>query len=103
MVERDPAAELKPENSRLIALLEANDIQWRMQQPERSSPASLPAPSRLSTVQKSALFRRSFRRRTDGDFAMQLQSPDLDHDVIRHAPPPPKIAGCNVFIGFVRR
>ena len=32
MVERDPAAELKAENARLIALLEANGIQWRMQQ-----------------------------------------------------------------------
>ena len=35
MVERDPSAELKAENARLIALLEANGIQWRMRQPER--------------------------------------------------------------------
>ena len=65
MVERDPSAELKAENARLIALLDANGIQWRMQQPERSSPASAPEPSRLSTDEKVALFRRLFRGRTD--------------------------------------
>lgn len=63
MIERDPSAELKAENARLIALLDANGIQWRMQQPERSSPAS--ATSRLSTDEKVALFRRLFRGRTD--------------------------------------
>jgi hypothetical protein len=36
-----------------------------MQQPERSSPASAPEPSRLSTDEKVALFRRLFRGRTD--------------------------------------
>jgi hypothetical protein len=65
MVERGPAAELKAENARLIALLEANGIQWRIQQPERSSPNSTPEPSRLSTDEKVALFRRLFRGRTD--------------------------------------
>ena len=65
MVERDPSSELKAENARLIALLEANGIQWRMQQPERSSPASMPESSRLSTDEKVALFRRLFRGRTD--------------------------------------
>lgn len=65
MVERDPSSELKAENARLIALLEANGIQWRMQQPERSSPASTSEPSRLSTDEKVALFRRLFRGRTD--------------------------------------
>ena len=102
MVDRDSSTELKAENARLIALLEANDIQWRMQQLERSSPASMPEPSRVSTVQKVALFRRLVRGRTAGDFAMQLQSLDLNHDVIRHATPPPRMAECNVFIGFVR-
>ena len=29
MIERDPLLELKAENARLIALLEANGIQWR--------------------------------------------------------------------------
>jgi superfamily II DNA or RNA helicase len=65
MVERDPAAELKAENARLIALLDANGIQWRVQQPERSSPASTPESSRISTAEKVALFRRLFRGRTD--------------------------------------
>lgn len=65
MVERDPSAELKAENARLIALLEANGIQWRMRQPERSSPALTPESSRLSTDEKVALFRRLFRGRTD--------------------------------------
>jgi len=65
MVERDPSAELKAENARLIALLDANGIQWRMQQPERSSPAPTPESSRFSTDEKVALFRRLFRGRTD--------------------------------------
>ncbi len=60
MVEPDPSAELKAQNARLIALLEANDIQWRVPQ-QHVPPASLPAPSRLSTHEKVALFRRLFR------------------------------------------
>ena len=47
MAEHDPSAVLQAENARLIALLEANGIQWRVQQTERSSPASTPEPSRL--------------------------------------------------------
>ena len=64
MVERDPSAELKAENARLIALLEANGIQWRMR-PEPVPPALRPEPSRISTDEKVALFRRLFRGRTD--------------------------------------
>lgn len=64
MVERDPSAELKAENARLIALLDANGIQWRAP-PESVSPASTPESSRLSTDEKVALFRRLFRGRTD--------------------------------------
>ena len=64
MVERDPSLELRAENARLIALLEANGIQWRAP-PEPVSPASTPEPSRLSTGEKVALFRRLFRGRTD--------------------------------------
>jgi hypothetical protein len=64
MVERDPSSELKAENARLIALLEANGIQWRAP-PEPVPPASMPEPSRLSTDEKVALFRRLFRGRTD--------------------------------------
>ncbi len=64
MIERDPLLELKAENARLIALLEANGIQWRA--PLEPVPlASTPEPSRLSTDDKVALFRRLFRGRTD--------------------------------------
>ena len=64
MIERDPLLALKAENTRLIALLEANGIQWRAP-PEPVPPASTPEPSRLSTDEKVALFRRLFRGRTD--------------------------------------
>lgn len=64
MIERDPLLELKAENARLIALLEANGIQWRAP-PEHIPPASTPEPARLSTDEKVALFRRLFRGRTD--------------------------------------
>jgi len=53
---------LRAENSRLIALLESHGIQWRA----RPQPATPPVePSRLSTDEKVALFRRLFRGRTD--------------------------------------
>jgi superfamily II DNA or RNA helicase len=64
MIERDPLLELKAENARLIALLEANGIQWRTPL-EHLPPVSMPEPSRLSTDEKVALFRRLFRGRTD--------------------------------------
>lgn len=64
MIERDPLLELKAENARLIALLEANGIQWHTPL-EHVPPASMPEPSRLSTDGKVALFRRLFRGRTD--------------------------------------
>lgn len=64
MTERDPLLDLKAENARLIALLEANGIQWRA--PLEHVPfASTPEPSQLSTDEKVALFRRLFRGRTD--------------------------------------
>jgi hypothetical protein len=62
MVESDELTALRAENARLIALLESHGIEWR---PE-SKPATPPAePSRLSTEEKLALFRRLFRGRTD--------------------------------------
>ena len=62
--ERDPLAVLQAENERLIALLEANGIEWRLaQEPPKSS--SKPESSRLSTEAKVALFRRLFRGRMD--------------------------------------
>ena len=55
---------LRAENLRLIALLEAHGIQWRLP-PALVLSVHEPAPSRLSTVEKVALFRRLFRGRTD--------------------------------------
>ncbi|MBZ0091787.1 MAG: hypothetical protein K8F27_06150 [Sulfuricellaceae bacterium] len=65
MIDHDPSVELKAENARLIALLEANSIQWRAQPEHVVPPASTPEPSRLSTDEKVALFRRLFQGRTD--------------------------------------
>lgn len=64
MTERDPSLALKAENARLIALLEANGIQWRASL-EHMPLVSTPEPSRLSTNEKVALFRRLFRGRRD--------------------------------------
>ncbi len=64
MTEYDPSAELKAENARLLALLEANGIQWRVET-EQVPASSMPEPSRLSTGEKVALFRRLFRGRAD--------------------------------------
>jgi superfamily II DNA or RNA helicase len=62
MVESDELTTLRAENTRLIALLESHGIEWRPQ----SKPAAPPdEPSRLSTEEKVALFRRLFRGRTD--------------------------------------
>ncbi len=62
MTDRDEVAALRAENTRLIALLESHGIKWR----PPSKPATPPAePSRLSTEEKVALFRRLFRGRTD--------------------------------------
>jgi superfamily II DNA or RNA helicase len=57
-------AVLEAENARLIALLEANGIEWRLA-PEPATSPSKPESSRLSTEAKVALFRRRFRGRTD--------------------------------------
>ena len=62
--EPDSLAVLQTENERLVALLEANGIEWR-RAPESATPPSKPESSRLSTEAKVALFRRRFRGRTD--------------------------------------
>jgi len=67
MTELDALAALQKECARLIALLEANGIEWRLApEPEEDppSPRELES-SRLSTEDKIALFRRLFRGRTD--------------------------------------
>jgi hypothetical protein len=57
-------AVLQAENERLIALLEANGIEWRLT-PEPATSSPQPESSRLSTEAKVALFRWRFRGRTD--------------------------------------
>jgi len=57
-------ARLRAENDRLIALLESHGIDWHASQPATLKLRE-PEPSRLSTAEKVALFRRLFRGRTD--------------------------------------
>ncbi|WP_321576216.1 TOTE conflict system archaeo-eukaryotic primase domain-containing protein [Ramlibacter aquaticus] len=64
MPDRDELSGLRAENARLIALLESHGIQWRPPQPVVLV-AREPEPSKLSTAEKVALFRRLFRGRTD--------------------------------------
>jgi hypothetical protein len=57
---------LLAENARLVALLDAHGIDWRLPKLAPVPPVSIePEPSRLSTDEKMALFRRLFRGRTD--------------------------------------
>ncbi len=62
--ERDPLAVPQAENERLIALLEANRVEWRLAPEPATSPPQRES-SRLATEAKVALFRRRFRGRTD--------------------------------------
>jgi len=62
--EPESLAVLQAENERLIALLEANGIEWRLAPEPTTSPPQTES-SRLSTEAKVALFRRRFRGRTD--------------------------------------
>lgn len=57
-------AKLQAENARLIALLESHGIEWHPRQ-SVATVSREPEPSRLSTAEKVALFRRLFRGRTD--------------------------------------
>ena len=68
MGEHDTSTDLQAENARLMALLEAHGIQWKLPTVRESAPAQSPVtlePSRLSTDEKIALFRRLFRGRDD--------------------------------------
>ncbi len=64
MTNPNALAVLQAENARLIALLEAHGIEWRLPQPTAATAQEL-EPSRFSTAEKVALFRRLFRGRTD--------------------------------------
>ncbi|WP_446332727.1 TOTE conflict system archaeo-eukaryotic primase domain-containing protein [Burkholderia sp. SR8] len=64
MADRDLLAALQAENARLIALLEANGIAWRLP-PQAAKPPKMADFSRLSTDEKVTLFRELFRGRTD--------------------------------------
>ena len=57
-------AALRAENARLEALLEAHGVEWRVPQPPVAV-SQENIPSRLTTDEKVALFRRLFRGRTD--------------------------------------
>ncbi len=69
MTARDPdkSAELRAENARLVALLEAHGMAWRILPIPTQPPthALETEPSSLSTSDKIALFRRLFQGRTD--------------------------------------
>ncbi len=68
-------AALQAENARLIALLEAHGIAWRVPVDPIPVTFSPEAPSRLCTDEKVALFRRLFRGRTD---VYRIESKDSD-------------------------
>jgi len=67
MTNRTSLAALRAENARLVALLEAHDIEWRSPPAQNQPPAASEEikPSILSTTEKVALFRRLFQGRTD--------------------------------------
>lgn len=70
MTEPDDLAALQAENARLVALLAAHGIEWRLpssavQTCPAPAPKAEPSRSNLSTADKVALFRRLFRGRTD--------------------------------------
>jgi superfamily II DNA or RNA helicase len=65
MADSSELAAIQAENARLIALLESHGIEWRVPPQPVAVAAQEPEPSRLSTAEKVALFRRLFRGRTD--------------------------------------
>lgn len=64
MTDKERLNKLEAENARLIALLDANGIEWRLPPASMPAAASLEA-AQLSTSDKVVLFRRLFRGRTD--------------------------------------
>ncbi|RKE39194.1 hypothetical protein B0G76_5592 [Paraburkholderia sp. BL23I1N1] len=64
MTDRDLMAALQAENARLIALLDAHGIEWRLPPQTVNLPKTVGF-SRMSTDEKVTLFRKLFRGRTD--------------------------------------
>ena len=64
MADSSALAALKSENARLIALLDAHGIEWRLPQ-STAVVAREPETAKLSAAEKIALFRRLFRGRID--------------------------------------
>ena len=64
-MEKDPINQIQAENARLVALLEAHGIEWRLLPAPVVVGGAQPEQSRLTTDEKVALFRRLFRGRTD--------------------------------------
>lgn len=62
--ESDSIVAMRAENARLVALLDAHGIAWRVHPPQ-SAPTPEPTTSRLSPEAKVRLFRDVFRGRTD--------------------------------------
>ncbi len=62
--DKEALTALRAENARLVALLEAHDIEWRVPPVHASIAAGL-EPSNLSAEEKITLFRRLFRGRAD--------------------------------------
>ena len=65
MSEIDTLDTLKLENARLVVLLEANDIEWRLPVKSNTTATIDQQSSTLSTADKIALFKRLFRGRSD--------------------------------------
>ena len=65
MAEHDLVNKLRAENARLVTLLEAHGVDWRLPAAAELTSTRPSGPSRLSRAEKIALFRRLFRGRTD--------------------------------------
>lgn len=65
MADQETLKKLQAENARLVALLDAHGVEWRLPAEPAVADTCEAEASRLSTNQKVALFRQLFRGRTD--------------------------------------
>jgi hypothetical protein len=65
MDDQETLTKLRAENARLVALLDAQGIEWRLPVESAAADNFEAESSRLSTDEKVALFRRLFRGRAD--------------------------------------